>query len=86
MSPHLDKVRAIVRDNIGERATSSADTDTLDQLGADSLDVVEIEMACEDQCGFRFSEGDGLRGDMTTLEIAEAVDDRLARGKEAVTL
>ncbi len=45
----LDRVRSIVADQLGvEVGDCAADARILDDLGADSLDVVELVMALED--------------------------------------
>ena len=45
----VDRIRSIVADQLGvELVDCSADASILDDLGADSLDVVELVMALED--------------------------------------
>ena len=46
----VDRIRSIVADQLGvELVDCSADASILDDLGADSLDVVELVMAIEDE-------------------------------------
>ncbi len=51
---HLeDKVRAIVAEQLGVQATEvKLESAFIDDLGADSLDIVELVMAMEEEFGF----------------------------------
>ena len=48
----FDKVRDIVVDQLGVEADEvNIDSTFIDDLGADSLDIVELIMACEEEFG-----------------------------------
>ena len=47
----FDKVKAIVVEQLGvDEAEVTIDSTFIDDLGADSLDIVELIMALEDEC------------------------------------
>lgn len=54
----LTKVRAIVADQFGLNPEEVTDETTLEAVGADSLDRVEICMALEDEFGIDISDDD----------------------------
>ena len=65
-------VRRIIREHLGaydERRTPNADL--AEDLGADSLDIVELVMAIEDELGIQIPDADAER--ITTVEEAVAV-------------
>ena len=50
MSEHFDKIKEIVIDKLGvEEAKVTVDAKFIDDLGADSLDTVELVMALEEE-------------------------------------
>lgn len=52
-----EEVKKIVQDVLGERAQAiEADTDLLEDLDADSLDLVEVTMAIEDHYGIEIDD------------------------------
>ncbi len=54
-----EKVSAIVADKLGEkRAEVTPDAVFIDDLGADSLDLVELIMAMEEEFGFEIADED----------------------------
>jgi acyl carrier protein len=54
-----EKVSAIVADKLGvDRAEVSPDAVFIDDLGADSLDLVELIMAMEEEFGFEIADED----------------------------
>ena len=56
------RVMAIVRDRLDLNGAEIAlDASLLDDLGADSLDVVELVMALEDEFGVKLPDGDAER-------------------------
>ena len=57
MSETLNKVKKIVSDNLGVEETQiSNDSSFVDDLGADSLDQVELVMAFEEEFGIEISD------------------------------
>lgn len=61
MSDVAERVRAVLREQLGDPRRDNkefADTDKLgEDLGADSLDAVELEMAIEDEFGVDVPDG-----------------------------
>ena len=56
------KVVSIIGEQLGIPATSiNRDSDIIKDLGADSIDVVQLLMALEDECGVTVSEDDADR-------------------------
>ncbi len=54
MDDIFEKVKNIISDKLGVEASSiSEDSSFIDDLGADSLDVVDIVMAFEDEFGIK---------------------------------
>jgi acyl carrier protein len=50
----------------------------IDDLGADSLDIVELELAAEEEFGIEFPEGEGFGADATVAAMIEKIDAKLA--------
>lgn len=73
----LEKVQTILADQFEVSADSiSADTNIVDDLGADSLDVVELIMSVEDEFGLQISDEDAT--ELTTVgKIVEYIEARL---------
>ena len=66
-----DKVKKIVMDHLGiEESKISLDSKFIDDLGADSLDTVELVMAFEEQFGIEIPD-DAAE---TILTVQNAVD------------
>ena len=71
MSSTEEKVRKIVMDHLGiEESKISLDSKFIDDLGADSLDTVELVMAFEEQFGIEIPD-DAAE---TILTVQNAVD------------
>ena len=71
MSSTEEKVRKIVMDHLGiEEDKISMDSKFIDDLGADSLDTVELVMAFEEQFGIEIPD-DAAE---TILTVQNAVD------------
>ncbi len=59
MQPVADRVTAIIIDQLGvEKQTLVPEANLLDDLGADSLDVVELVMALEEEFGIEVPDDD----------------------------
>ena len=59
MSATLDKVKEVVMDKLGvEEGQVSADAHFMDDLGADSLDTVELIMQLEEEFGIEIPDED----------------------------
>ena len=55
----FEKVKKVVAEQMGvDEASISKDTSFVDDLGADSLDVVELIMALEEEFDMEFNDGD----------------------------
>ena len=66
-----EKVKKIVMDHLGiEESKISLDSKFIDDLGADSLDTVELVMAFEDQFGIEIPDDTAE----TILTVQNAVD------------
>lgn len=73
----LEKVQNILADQFEVAADSiSADTNIVDDLGADSLDVVELIMSVEDEFGISILDEDAT--ELTTVgKIVEYIEAKL---------
>ena len=77
MEALVERVNVIITDQLGvEKAALSAEANLLDDLGADSLDVVELVMALEEEFGIEVPDDDveNIRtiGDIVTYLEARA--------------
>ena len=71
MSEHFDKIKEIVVDKLGvEEAKVTVDAKFIDDLGADSLDTVELIMAFEEEFGIEIPDDDAEN----LLSVKQAVD------------
>jgi len=71
MSEHLDKIKEIVVDKLGvEEAKVTVDAKFIDDLGADSLDTVELIMQFEEEFGIEIPDDDAEN----LLSVKQAVD------------
>jgi acyl carrier protein len=69
MSTTLEKLQAIVSSQLGiDEAAVTPDADFTKELGADSLDVVELVMAFEEE--FEIEIEDEVAGDLVTVQDA----------------
>ena len=59
----FEKVREVIMEQLGIEDESSITTATtfIDDLGADSLDVVELLMTLEEECGIVVSDEDAVK-------------------------
>ena len=70
MSEVLNKVKKIVADHLGiDEAKVMEDSSFIDDLGADSLDTVELVMAFEEEFGSEISESEAEK----ILTVGDAV-------------
>jgi len=71
MSEHFDKIKEIVIDKLGvEEAKVTMDVKFIDDLGADSLDTVELIMQFEEEFGIEIPDDDAEN----LLSVKQAVD------------
>ena len=71
MSEHFDKIKEIVIDKLGvEEAKVTMDSKFIDDLGADSLDTVELIMQFEEEFGIEIPDDDAEN----LLSVKQAVD------------
>lgn len=71
MSEHFDKIKEIVIDKLGvEEAKVTVDANFIDDLGADSLDTVELIMQFEEEFGIEIPDDDAEN----LLSVKQAVD------------
>jgi len=76
MTDVLEKVRCITARQMGIAAHELRDADSfIDDLGADSLDTVEIVMNLEEEFGIEISEEEA--GNIITLEDAADLVERI---------
>ena len=71
MSEHFDKIKEIVIDKLGvEEAKVTVDAKFIDDLGADSLDTVELIMQFEEEFGIEIPDEEAE----SLLSVGHAVD------------
>jgi len=71
MSEHFDKIKEIVIDKLGvEEAKVTVDAKFIDDLGADSLDTVELIMQFEEEFSIEIPDDDAEN----LLSVKQAVD------------
>ena len=71
MSEHFDKIKEIVIDKLGvEEAKVTVDAKFIDDLGADSLDTVELIMQFEEEFSIEIPDEDAEN----LLSVKQAVD------------
>ena len=71
MSEHFDKIKELVIDKLGvEEAKVTMDAKFIDDLGADSLDTVELIMQFEEEFGIEIPDDDAEN----LLSVKQAVD------------
>ena len=71
MEPVADRVKKIIVDQLGaEQETVTPEASFVDDLGADSLDTVELVMALEEEFGIEIPDEDAEK----ITRVREAVD------------
>jgi len=69
MEPVADRVKKIIVDQLGvEEETVTPEASFVDDLGADSLDTVELVMALEEEFGLEISDEDAEK--LSTVQQA----------------
>ncbi len=77
MSSTAEKVRAILAAQLDiDEDKIKASSLIADDLGADSLDVIELMMSVEEEFGIAITEEDA-RGFKTVEDVAQYIDDNL---------
>jgi len=77
MSPTTEKIRAILAAQLDiDEDKIGPDTSISEDLGADSLDVVELMMSIEEDFGITIDEED-VSNFKTVLDVATYIDERL---------
>jgi acyl carrier protein len=80
MEPVADRVKKIIVDQLGvEEELVTADASFVDDLGADSLDTVELVMALEEEFGIEIPDEDAEK----ITRVKEAVDYIEKHGEKA---
>ncbi len=75
----LDKIRAMVAEQfLVDLDTVTAETSFVDDLGADSLDVVELTMALEEEFSLPDTPEEALKDIATVGDLANYVSKALA--------
>lgn len=78
MSSTFERFAAIVTSHLGVEANKvTEDASFIDDLGADSLDVVELMMAAEEEFNVEISDDDAYDAD-TVGKFAALIDRRLS--------
>ena len=71
MSEHYDKVKEVIMDKLGiEESKITMEAKFIDDLGADSLDTVELIMQFEEEFNIEIPDDDAEK----LLSVKEAVD------------
>ena len=74
----FEKLCAIIVDQFGlEPGSVDADTSFVDDLGADSVDLVELSMALEEEFGVEEMEEDDLSGISTVSDLVRYLKGKL---------
>ena len=67
----IDTIREVLVENLDLDADAITEEATLESLGVDSLDMVELICDIEEKCGINFGEPEGLA---TVGDIAAHID------------
>jgi acyl carrier protein len=77
MDDIFEKVKGIIADKLGVEPTSiTEDSSFIDDLGADSLDVVDIVMAFEDEFGIKVADEE-LEKFSTVKDVVEYIKSKM---------
>jgi len=81
----LEQVAALVANGLGINEPPAADARLAEDLGADSLDKVVLEMLCEDTFHFRFHDDQSGFGNCNTVgDLHAAIIAEQAKMQESV--
>lgn len=82
MSDNAQKVRAIIAEQLGAKIEDVTDAASfVDDLGADSLDTVELVMALEEEFGIEIPDEDAEK--MTNVgEAVRYVEDKVSKASK----
>ncbi len=70
----IDKIAELLSSQLGvDKAKITAETKIVDDLGADSIDVFEMVMALEDECGIQVDE-DKVQELVTVGDVVKLID------------
>ena len=73
----FEKVAALLAEQFSVDAESVTMDTTFEDLGADSLDIVELSMALEEECGIEEMEEDDLSGIATVADLVNYLKGKL---------
>ena len=74
----LDVLRRILSDEFDVEPDSiTLETNFYDGLAADSLDMVELALACEEEFGITIEDNDESRAVSTVAELADYIESRM---------
>ena len=79
MDTVLEKVKEVISEQLGIEDTDSITTETtfIDDLGADSLDIVELIMALEEEFDIEIPDSDAEKV-VTVGDVVEYIKDHVA--------
>ena len=76
MSEHYNKVKEIIIDKLGvEDSKITMEANFIDDLGADSLDIVELVMAFEEEFGVEIPDDDAAEKIATVGDATKYIDE-----------
>jgi acyl carrier protein len=74
----LESIKSILAEQLGVPEISISDNKTLEDIGADSLDAVELAMCFEDEFGIQISDDEiYVMKDMTVGDLAAAIEKKV---------
>ena len=74
----LEKLRSLIADQLGvDSSNITMDTNFEEDLGVDSLDIVELSMALEEEFGVEEMEEDDLSGISTVSDLVRYLKGKL---------
>lgn len=72
---NFEQIKKIIVDQLGVDADAVTPDTTIENLGVDSLDLVETIMTVEDEFGITFDDGD-VEGLKTVGDIADYIESK----------